>query len=194
VVHDDELARFTSTFRQRFAPLFGRKMGRQRAEQYLGGLLAARATRRNVTSLANTVEGATARALGWLLNKSPWEPRPVVDALQAYVTDVLGDEDAVFTVSLAIFVKRGDNAVGVERQRVPHVGRTQNCQVGVFLAYGSEQAFAGRRRAAAGRRPNGRAALDRAGHRAAAGLPRGPARGRGAVTGCRRGRRPRRAG
>ena len=140
MVHDDDtLARFRSTFRQRFAALFGRKIGRQRAEQYLGGLLSARATRRNVTSLANTVDGATGRALGWLLNKSPWEARPVVDALQTYVGDVIGSEHGVFALNLASFVKRGDNAVGVARQYLAHVGRTQNCQIGVFLAYGTER-------------------------------------------------------
>ena len=130
-------ADFVSTFRQRFAPLFGRKIGRQRAEQYLGGLLGGRAERRNVTSLAGTVDGATARALGWLLNKSPWPTRPIVDALQTYVGDTFGAPDGLFTLNLDSFVKRGDNAVGVDKQYVHHLGRTQNCQIGVFLAYGA---------------------------------------------------------
>lgn len=132
-------ADFVSTFRHRFAPLFGRKIGRQRSEQYLGGLLGGRAERRNVTSLAGTVDGATARALGWLLNKSPWQTRPVVDALQTYVGDTFGAPEGLFTLNLDSFVKRGDNAVGVEKQYVHHLGRTQNCQIGVFLAYGTEQ-------------------------------------------------------
>lgn len=132
-------ADFVSTFRQRFAPLFGRKIGRQRSEQYLGGLLRGRAERRNVTSLAGTVDGATARALGWLLNKSPWQTRPIVDALQAYVGDTFGAPEGLFTLNLDSFVKRGDNAVGVEKQHVDHLGRTQNCQIGVFLAYGVGQ-------------------------------------------------------
>src|SRR3954467_15323419 len=107
---------FVSTFRHRFAPLFGRKIGRQRAEQYLGGLLCGRAERRNVTALAGTVDGATARALGWLLNKSPWPTRPILDALQTYVADTLGPvhpAHGLFTLNLDSFVKRGDNAVGV---------------------------------------------------------------------------------
>ena len=83
-------ADFVSTFRQRFAPLFGRKIARQRAEQYLGGLLCGKAERRNVTSLAGTVDGASARALGWLLNKSPWPTRPIVDALQLYTGNTFG--------------------------------------------------------------------------------------------------------
>src|SRR5262249_25787512 len=33
--------------------------------------------------------------------------------------------------------KRGDNAVGVEKQYVHHLGRSLNCQIGVFLAYGA---------------------------------------------------------
>jgi chemotaxis signal transduction protein/SRSO17 transposase len=138
VAHDEYVpADFVSMFQQRFAPLFGRKIGRQRAEQYLGGLLSGRAERRNVTSLAGTVDGASARALGWLLNKSPWPTRPLVSALQRYIGDTYGTPDGLFTLNLDCFVKRGDNAVGVDKQFVPHVGRTLNCQIGVFLAYGS---------------------------------------------------------
>ena len=131
-------ADFVSTFRQRFAPLFGRKIARQRAEQYLGGLLCGKAERRNVTSLAGTVDGASARALGWLLNKSPWPTRPIVDALQLYTGNTFGTPDGLFTLNIDNFVKRGDNAVGVERQYVHHQGRISNSQIGVFLAYGSE--------------------------------------------------------
>ena len=130
-------ADFVSTFRHRFAPLFGRKIARQRAEQYLGGLLCGRAERRNVTALAGTVDGATARALGWLLNKSPWPTRPIVDALQTYVGETLGGPDGLFTLNLDSFVKRGDNAVGVEKQYAHDLGRTLNCQIGVFLGYGA---------------------------------------------------------
>src|SRR3954470_668112 len=102
-------ADFMSTFRHRFAPLFGRKIARARAEQYLGGLLCGRAERRNVTALAATSDGATARALGWLLNKSPWPTRPILDALQTYVADTFGPvqpADGLFTLNLDSFVKR----------------------------------------------------------------------------------------
>ena len=140
MAHDEHVpADFVSTFQQRFAPLFGRKIGRQRAEQYLGGLLSGRAERRNVTSLAGTVDGASARALGWLLNKSPWPTRPIVSALQRYIGDTYGTPDGLFTLNLDSFVKRGDNAVGVDKQYVPHIDRTLNCQIGVFLAYGSPE-------------------------------------------------------
>ena len=140
VAHAEHVpADFVSIFRRRFAPLFGRKIARQRSEQYIGGLLGGRAERRNVTALAGTVDGATARALGWLLNKSPWPTRPIVDALQLYVAETFGAPEGLFTLNLDSFVKRGDNAVGVEKQYVHHLGRTQNCQIGVFLAYGTGQ-------------------------------------------------------
>lgn len=130
-------ADFASTFRQRFAALFGRKIARQRSEQYLGALLAGGAERRDVTSLARKTDGASARALGWLLNKSPWATRPVVEALQAYVGETLGDAEGVFALSLDSFVKRGDNAVGAAKQYVAYLDRALNCQIGVFLTYGS---------------------------------------------------------
>lgn len=94
------------------------------------------------------MDGASARALGWLLNKSPWPTRLIVSALQQYVGDTLSTPngaDGIFTLNLDSFVKRGVNAVGVDKQYLPHLGRTLNCQVGVFLAYGSTRGTCRRR-------------------------------------------------
>ncbi len=64
------------------------------------------------------------------------------------MVDHLGDAaSGVLIVDDTGFVKKGKKSVGVARQYSGTAGRTENCQVGVFLAY-------------AGR--SGRAFLDRA--------------------------------
>ena len=45
------------------------------------------------------------------------------------------------------FVKKGTESVGVQRQYCGHVGKKENCQMGVFLGYASPRGRAGLNRA-----------------------------------------------
>lgn len=45
----------------------------------------------------------------------------------------LGDPGGVLVVDETGFLKKGDKSGGVQRQFSATVGRTQNCQIGVFL-------------------------------------------------------------
>lgn len=61
----------------------------------------------------------------------------VRDDLRDYVVEHLGDDNAVLIVDETGFLKKGDKSVGVQRQYSGTAGRTENCQVGVFLVYAS---------------------------------------------------------
>src|ERR671924_2093627 len=104
-------------FHRQFAPLFGRKEARRRSAQYLRGLLVQRDERRNAENVAEAVDGASPRALQRFLTDAPWDPEPVIAALQACLAERLlpGDggpdaetaADGVFTVDDTGFPKRG---------------------------------------------------------------------------------------
>ena len=49
----------------------------------------------------------------------------------------LGDRDGVLIIDDTGFLKKGTRSAGVQRQYSGTAGRTENCQVGVFLAYAS---------------------------------------------------------
>jgi SRSO17 transposase len=53
------------------------------------------------------------------------------------VIEQLGDRDGVLIADDTGFVKKGTWSAGVQRQYSGTAGRTENCQVGVFLAYAS---------------------------------------------------------
>lgn len=57
--------------------------------------------------------------------------------MRDYVVEHLGDDNAVLIVDETGFLKKGDKSVGVQRQYSGTAGRTENCQVGVFLVYAS---------------------------------------------------------
>jgi SRSO17 transposase len=54
-----------------------------------------------------------------------------------YVIEHLGDRDGVLIADETGFVKKGTRSAGVQRQYSGTAGRTENCQVGTFLAYAS---------------------------------------------------------
>ncbi|WP_433132567.1 IS701 family transposase [Micromonospora sp. CA-240977] len=59
------------------------------------------------------------------------------DDLFAYVSEHLGHEYGVLIVDETGILKKGIKSAGVQRQYSGTAGRTENCQLGVFLAYAS---------------------------------------------------------
>ena len=54
----------------------------------------------------------------------------------------LGDPDGVLIGDETGFVKKGRRSAGVQRQYSGTAGRTENCQIGTFLAYASRHGHA----------------------------------------------------
>jgi SRSO17 transposase len=127
---------------ERIAPRFARSEVRERARDYLRGLLSA-AERKNGWQLAEVAGNTTPYGLQHLLGRANWDADEVRDDLREYVIERLGDEDAVLIVDETGFIKKGKESVGVKRQYTGTAGKTENCQVGVFLSYASHrgQAF-----------------------------------------------------
>jgi hypothetical protein len=130
----------------RIAPRFRRAEVRARARRYLAGLLT-RVERKNGWQLAEETGERHPRGVQRLLDAARWDAEAVRDDLRAYVVEHLGDARGVLVVDETGFLKKGTKSVGVARQYSGTAGRTENCQIGVFLAYAS---------------PRGRAFLDRA--------------------------------
>jgi hypothetical protein len=66
----------------------------------------------------------------------------VRDDIRGYVVERLGDPDGVLIADDTGFLKKGTRSAGVQRQYSGTAGRTENCQVGVFLADASEHGHA----------------------------------------------------
>ena len=129
----------------RIAWRFGRAEPRRRALAYLRGLLGS-VERKNGWQLAEATGEATPDGTQRLLNAADWDADAIRDDLRSYVAEHLGDPAGVLVVDETGFVKKGTKSAGVQRQYTGTVGKKENCQVGVFLAYAS---------------PRGRAFLDR---------------------------------
>jgi len=93
--------------------------------------------------LAEEAGDQTPYGLHHLLGRSAsWDADEVRDDLRDYVVEHLGDEEAVLIVDETGFLKKGNKSAGVKRRYTGTAGKRENCQVGVFLCYGSEEGAA----------------------------------------------------
>jgi SRSO17 transposase len=119
-------------FLDRYAPLFGRPEAQAHARHFVQGLLLGR-ERRSVENIAEAIDGCVVRSLQTFLANAPWSGNDVLAELRRHLAQEWGDPDAVLTVDETGFPKKGELSVGVQRQYSGTLGRTDNCQVGVFL-------------------------------------------------------------
>jgi len=77
-----------------------------------------------------------------LLGRAVWDHDGVRNDLRDYVTEALGDPEAVLVIDETGDLKKGSQSVGVQRQYTGTAGRIENAQVGVFLVYASDAGHA----------------------------------------------------
>src|ERR671913_1681268 len=127
----------------RLSDHFARSEVRQRAQDYLRGLLSE-AERKNSWQLAEVAGNYTPYGIQHLLGRASWDADALREDLREYVIEhLLADSESCLIVDERGFIKKGEQSVGVKRQYTGTVGKRENCQVGVFLAYASSrgQAF-----------------------------------------------------
>ncbi|MFE5774237.1 IS701 family transposase [Streptomyces sp. NPDC056485] len=129
----------------RFASRFVRSEPRGRALAYMRGLIAP-LERKNGWTLAERAGDRLPIGMQRLLGEADWDAEAVRDDVRDYVVEAIGDKGAVLIGDDTGFLKKGVRSAGVQRQYSGTAGRTENCQVGTFLAYAS---------------PKGRALIDR---------------------------------
>ncbi|WP_080640771.1 IS701 family transposase [Salinispora arenicola] len=125
----------------RIGPRFRRSEPRRRARQYLCGLVSGLG-RKNGWTLAEQAGDVSPDGMQRLLRWADWDVDAVRDDVRDYVVEHLGDPAGVLIVDDTGFLKKGTRSAGVQRQYSGTAGRTENCQVGTFLAYRSSKGHA----------------------------------------------------
>jgi len=105
----------------------------QHGRTYVAGLLSDVA-RKNTESIAYRHD-LDRQVLQRFIGYSSWDHGPLLDELTRQVAAELGAADAVIVFDPSGFPKRGPESVGVQRQWCGRLGKTDNCQVGIYLGY-----------------------------------------------------------
>jgi SRSO17 transposase len=120
-------------FLKPFLASLARDETRDNAGQYVQGLLS------NLG--AKTAEGIAylhdrdRQGLQKFVGQSGWDHRPLLAELARQVGRELGEPGGVLVFDPSAFPKKGTASVGVARQWCGRLGKVENCQVGVYLAY-----------------------------------------------------------
>jgi SRSO17 transposase len=104
---------------------------------YLQGLLS-HLPRKNAEDIAAWVD-VERQVIQDFIGTTPWDHRPLVTVFVGQVAERLGQPDGIIAFDPSSFPKRGSHSVGVKRQWCGHRGKVDNCQVGVFMGYVSDQ-------------------------------------------------------
>jgi SRSO17 transposase len=126
---------------ERIAGRFWRAEPRARVRQYVSGLVAG-LERKNGWTLAERAGEVSPDGMQRLLRSADWDTREVRDDVREYVIENLGHPEGVLIADETGFLKKGTRSAGVQRQYSGTAGRTENCQIGVFLAYASPHGHA----------------------------------------------------
>jgi SRSO17 transposase len=103
-----------------------------------------------ITGLISDLEHKTGEGIAYLHDQErqgiqkfighvPWCHRPLFATLADQVGEQLGEPDAVIVFDPSGFPKKGEKSVGVARQWCGRLGKVDNCQVGVYMAYVSRK-------------------------------------------------------
>jgi SRSO17 transposase len=121
-------------FLDRFAALFGAEQNQAHARCFVQGLLH-QGERRNSENIAQAIANCNVRNLQAFITTGVWHDAALLAQLRGCVLEALADEDAVCNYDETGFPKKGSKSVGVKRQYCGTLGRTDNCQIGVFANY-----------------------------------------------------------
>jgi len=77
------------------------------------------------------------QSLSHFVSNSPWEDEPLIEAIGKRAVELLSQDEVSGALILdeSGIPKQGIESVGVARQYCGALGKVDNCQVGVFLAY-----------------------------------------------------------
>jgi SRSO17 transposase len=96
---------------------------------------------KNAESIAYR-SGQERMPLQWFMGVSPWDDALLRDVLVGQVGKRLGRADGVIVFDPSAFPKSGRESVGVARQWCGRLGKVDNCQVGIYMAYVSSREHA----------------------------------------------------
>ena len=131
-----------SEFTQLFGATFGRTEPRELCELYLQGLLS-HTERKNVEAMALQLEGPeSVRNLQRFVSDYRWDESWLRQRHWELSAESLSDEQGVWSLDASEFAKKGEASVGVAPQYCGALGKTANCQSGVFICYSSPKGHA----------------------------------------------------
>jgi SRSO17 transposase len=127
-------------FLQRYLPKFYRAEQRDNAATVIRGRLSG-LERKTCEPIA--IEAGLARKpIQFFVGAGKWDDEDVMAEVRLHVREELAEPEGVVVIDPSGFPKKGTESCGVDRQWCGRMGKVDNCQIGVFLAYAGKAGYA----------------------------------------------------
>lgn len=123
-----------------FADLLATPEQGEHLQEYVAGLVS-NVERKNAESIAY-LHDQDRQGLQKFIGQMAWDHQPHLTELARQVGVEIGEADGVIVFDPSSFPKKGTESVGVQRQWCGRLGKVDNCQVGVYMAYVSRREHA----------------------------------------------------
>jgi len=127
-------------FHQQFADCFHRSESREHFFNFMAGQFGE-IERKSIEPIALSIKDGNVRAMQRFVSVAPWDDDKIEFKYRSLVNDDLGSPDGALIFDESGFVKKGEDSIGVARQYCGTVGKVDNCQVGVFAGYVSDNGY-----------------------------------------------------
>jgi SRSO17 transposase len=127
-------------FLQRYLPRFRRLEQRHNATLVIRGLLSG--LHRKTCEPIAVEAGVHRKPIQFFVGSGKWDDEAVMAELRRHAREELADPHAILILDPSGFPKSGTESCGVARQWCGRLGKQDNCQLGVFLAYAAPGGYA----------------------------------------------------
>ncbi len=131
------------SYHEIYAGYFQRREQREHSLNYMQGLFS-NVPNKSTECMVLHMEGNNVnkiRAAQHFIARGAWDDGPILNQHWQEVEKDLGDANGVIILDGSDFPKQGKESVGVKRQWCGQLGKTANCQAGVFLGYASQKGY-----------------------------------------------------
>jgi SRSO17 transposase len=129
-----------TSFLERYLPCFYRAEQRATATLVIRGLLSG--LQRKTCEPIAIEAGVHRKPVQFFVGAGKWDDENVMAELRRHVREELSDPEAILILDPSAFPKTGTESCGVARQWCGRLGKQDDCQLGVFLAYAAPKGYA----------------------------------------------------
>lgn len=110
-------------------------------ETYLMGLMSS-LERKSIEPIAlHYLDENDVRGMQKFFRDSPWKDQKMLGIYHSRLSSKISAPESMLTIDSSEFPKKGSDSVGVARQHCGVLGKTENCQSGVFAGYSGDKGY-----------------------------------------------------
>jgi len=128
-------------FHEQFHSCYGRLEHQRLGLAYFSGLLSNVKAKSIEPIALEFLDKQSVRSLQMFMKNGCWDHDGMQSTHQSLLSELLSDPEGMINTDSSEFAKKGKESVGVARQYCGSLGKTENCQSGVFVGYSSEKGY-----------------------------------------------------